>query len=69
VAYIGIDDTLKQTYGYAKQGACRGYTGVKGLNALVAIVSTPSSAPGGPTESSAGRRPRGRESERLTLCA
>ena len=31
--------------GYAKQGAGRGYTGVKGLNALLAIVSTPSSAP------------------------
>ena len=29
-----------QTYGYAKQGAGRGYTGVKGLNALLAIVST-----------------------------
>jgi hypothetical protein len=25
-----VDDTLKQTYGYAKQGAGRGYTGVKG---------------------------------------
>ncbi len=35
----------RQTYGYAKQGAGRGYTGVKGLNALLAIVSTPSSAP------------------------
>jgi hypothetical protein len=36
---------LRQTYGYAKQGAGRGYTGVKGLNALLAIVSTPSSSP------------------------
>jgi hypothetical protein len=36
---------MRGTYGYAKQGAGRGYTGVKGLNALLAIVSTPSSAP------------------------
>ena len=45
LAYVDVDDTLKQTYGYAKQGAGRGYTGVKGLNALLAIVSTPRSAP------------------------
>jgi len=42
---IDIDDTVHQTYGYAKQGAGRGYTGIKGLNALLAIVSTPLSAP------------------------
>jgi hypothetical protein len=45
LAYVDVDDTLKATYGYAKAGAGRGYTGVKGLNALLAIVSTPSSAP------------------------
>ncbi len=45
LAYLDIDDTLRQTYGYAKQGAGRGYTGVKGLNALLAVVSTPASAP------------------------
>ena len=45
LTYIDVDDTVAQTYGYAKQGAGRGYTGVKGLNALIAIVSTPSSAP------------------------
>jgi Transposase DDE domain group 1 len=43
--YIDIDDTIKATHGYAKQGAGYGYTGVKGLNALLAIVSTPLSAP------------------------
>src|SRR5213076_2727240 len=30
LAFVDVDDTLKQTYGYAKQGAGRGYTGVKG---------------------------------------
>ena len=45
VAYIDVDDTVKATYGYAKQGAGYGYSGVKGLNALIATVSTPLSAP------------------------
>jgi hypothetical protein len=45
VAFLDIDDTVRQTYGYAKQGAGRGYSGVKGLNALLATVSTPLSAP------------------------
>src|SRR3954463_862928 len=45
LAYVDIDDTVRQTYGYAKHGAGRGYTGAKGLNALLAVVSTPASAP------------------------
>ncbi len=45
LAYLDVDDTLRQTYGYAKAGAGRGYTGVKGLNALLAVVSTQLSAP------------------------
>jgi hypothetical protein len=31
VAYVDIDDTVKATYGYAKQGAGYGYSGVKGM--------------------------------------
>jgi len=45
VAFVDVDDTVKATYGYAKQGAGYGYSGVKGLNALIATVSTPLSAP------------------------
>lgn len=45
VSYLDADDTIRETYGYAKQGAGYGYSGVKGLNALLATVSTPSSAP------------------------
>jgi hypothetical protein len=45
VAYVDIDDTVRATHGYAKQGTGYGYTGVKGLNALVATVSTPLAAP------------------------
>ena len=45
VCFVDVDDTVKPTYGYAKQGAGYGYTGVKGLNALVGVLSTPTSAP------------------------
>jgi DDE family transposase len=45
IAFVDIDDTVRATYGYAKQGAGRGYTDVKGLNALLATISTPLSAP------------------------
>ena len=45
IAYLDVDDTIRQTFGYSKQGAGFGYSGVKGLNALLATVSTGSSAP------------------------
>src|ERR1044071_5237056 len=41
VALIDLDDTVRQTYGYAKQGSGRGYTGVNGLNALLDTLTTP----------------------------
>ena len=36
MTYLDVDDTVRATFGYAKQGAGYGYTGVKGLNALLA---------------------------------
>jgi len=45
IVFVDIDDTVRQTYGYAKQGAGYGYSKVKGLNALIAATSTPTSAP------------------------
>ena len=45
IVWLDVDDTVIQTYGYAKQAAARGYTGVKGLNVLVATASTPRAAP------------------------
>jgi hypothetical protein len=36
VTYLDVDDTVRATFGYAKQGTGYGYTGVKGLNALLA---------------------------------
>lgn len=45
VTYLDVDDTVRATFGYAKQGTGYGYTGVKGLNALLATVSTAASAP------------------------
>ena len=40
VTFVDIDDTIRSTFGYAKQGAGYGYSGVKGLNAFLATVST-----------------------------
>jgi hypothetical protein len=45
VCFVDVDDTVRATYGYAKQGAGYGYSKVKGINALIATISTPDSAP------------------------
>ena len=45
VTFVDIDDTIRSTYGYGKQGAGYGYSGVKGLNAFLATASTAASAP------------------------
>lgn len=45
VAYLDVDDTIRETHGYAKQGTGYGYSGVKGLNAQLATLSTPTAAP------------------------
>jgi hypothetical protein len=37
---VDIDDTIVEVHGYSKQGAAFGYSGVRGLNALLATVST-----------------------------
>jgi hypothetical protein len=44
-AVVDIDDTIIEVHGYAKQGASYGYSGVRGLNALLATVSTKDTAP------------------------
>ena len=57
-----MDDTIKATYGYAKQSIGYGYSHVNGINALIGTVSTPVSAPvidgtrlrRGPTNSARG---------------
>jgi hypothetical protein len=45
LTWLDLDDTMRETYGYAKQGVGYGYNKVKGLNALLAILSTPSGGP------------------------
>jgi hypothetical protein len=45
VTWLDVDDTMRETYGYAKQGVGYGYNKVKGLNALLGIVSTAVTAP------------------------
>jgi hypothetical protein len=45
LAWLDMDDTVRGTHGYTKQGAGYGYSKVKGLNALLATLSTPAAAP------------------------
>jgi hypothetical protein len=45
VAFLDVDDTVREVHGYAKQGAAFGYTGVRGLNVQLATISTPTAAP------------------------
>ena len=44
-ALVDVDDTIVEVHGYAKQGSGYGYSGVRGLNVLLATVSTEKSAP------------------------
>jgi hypothetical protein len=37
---VDLDDTIIEVHGYAKQGSGYGYSGVRGLNALIATVTT-----------------------------
>ena len=37
-AFLDLDDTIRETHGYAKQGVGYGYSKVKGLNALLAVA-------------------------------
>ncbi len=42
---VDLDDTIIEVHGYQKQGAGFGYSGVRGLNALIATASTSAAAP------------------------
>src|SRR5450759_4147100 len=37
---VGIDDTIIEVHGYGKQGSGYGYSGVRGLNAILATLTT-----------------------------
>lgn len=45
IAFIDLDDTIREVHGYAKQGAAFGYSGVRGLNVQLATISTPLAVP------------------------
>jgi len=42
---VDVDDTIIEVHGYAKQGSGYGYSGVRGLNALLATVTCDQGAP------------------------
>ncbi len=44
-ALVDVDDTIIEVHGYAKQGAGFGYSGVRGLNALLATLTVTGRAP------------------------
>ena len=44
-ALLDVDDTIIEVHGHAKQGAGFGYTRVRGLNALLATLTTDASGP------------------------
>ena len=44
-AVLDVDDTVVEVHGHAKQGAGFGYSRVRGLNALLATLTTASTAP------------------------
>lgn len=43
--FVDVDDTIIEAEGYLKQGASFGYSGVRGLNAVLATASTSESTP------------------------
>ena len=43
--FVDIDDTIIEVHGHGKQGSGYGYSGVRGLNALITTVSTERAAP------------------------
>ena len=45
LVFVDVDDTIIEVHGHQKQGAGFGYSGVRGINALLATVSTDTSAP------------------------
>lgn len=44
-ALLDVDDTIIEVHGHAKQGAGFGYSGVRGLNALLATLASAGAAP------------------------
>jgi Transposase DDE domain group 1 len=45
IAFLDVDDSIREVHGHAKQAAAYGYTGVRGLNFQIAALSTPITAP------------------------
>lgn len=43
--FLDVDDTIIEVHGHQKQGSGYGYSGVRGINALLATVTTSASAP------------------------
>lgn len=44
-ALVDVDDSIVEVHGYGKQGSGYGYSGVRGLNSMIATVTTRQAAP------------------------
>ncbi len=42
---VDLDDAIIEVHGYAKQGSGYGYSGLRGLNAVIATLTTAHGAP------------------------
>ncbi|WP_447925372.1 IS1380 family transposase [Georgenia muralis] len=45
IAFVDVDDTIREVHGYTKQAAAYGYSGVRGLNVQLATLATEVAAP------------------------
>jgi hypothetical protein len=45
IAFVDVDDAVREVHGYGKPGAAFGYTRHRGLNLQLATISTPTAAP------------------------
>lgn len=45
LVFVDVDDTIIEVHGHSKQGSGYGYSGVRGLNALLATATTGQAAP------------------------
>ncbi len=45
LVFVDMDDTIRQVHGYQKQAAAYGYSGIRGLNALLVTVTGQDAAP------------------------
>jgi len=44
MAFVDLDDPIREVHRFTRQGAARGYSGINGRNAQIAVLSSPTCA-------------------------